>query len=174
MQNICAIFDIGKTNKKLLAFNENYEVVYEKQTNILEILDEEGDACDDLMALNLWIKKEFEVLKSMPAFTIKALNFSGYGASLVYLDQNGNAVGPIYNYLKKFPLKLKEEFWAKYNTDHTFFKTVASPDLGMLNSGMQLYWLKNHKTDLFKITKYKLLNLFKIIFNQVKNQSHFQ
>ena len=156
MQNICAIFDIGKTNKKLLAFNENYEVVYEKQTSILEILDDEGDSCDDLMALNLWIKKEFEVLKSIPSFVIKALNFSGYGASLVYLDQNGNTVGPIYNYLKNFPTKLKEEFWAKYNADHTFFKTVASPDLGMLNSGMQLYWLKNNKTDLFKITKYAL------------------
>ena len=156
MQNICAIFDIGKTNKKLLAFNENYEIVYEKQTSFTEVLDDDGDACDDLVALNKWIKKEFEILKSMPNFCIKALNFSGYGASLVYLDQNSNTVGPIYNYLKNFPVKLKEDFLSKYNTDNTLFQTVASPDLGMLNSGLQLYWLKNHKIELFKITKYAL------------------
>ena len=35
-----AIFDIGKTNKKLFLFNENYEIVLEKSTQFSEITDD--------------------------------------------------------------------------------------------------------------------------------------
>lgn len=156
MQNVCAVFDIGKTNKKLLAFNENYEVVFEKQTRFEESLDDDGDPCDNLMALTQWMTEEFESLKKNTGFKVTALNFSGYGASLVHLDKNGKTIAPLYNYLKKFPADLRTEFFEKYGPAESFFTDTASPDLGMLNSGLQLYWLKKKKTDLFKHIKYSL------------------
>ncbi len=156
MQNVCAVFDIGKTNKKLLAFNENYEVVFEKQIRFEETLDEDGDPCDDLMALTAWMKTEFEGLKSHPSFNIRALNFSGYGASLVHLNHEGKPVAPLYNYLKKFPNDLKKEFLDQYGPAGQFFSDTASPDLGMLNSGLQLYWLKKRKPEIYKQVKHSL------------------
>ena len=62
---VTAVFDIGKTNKKILAFNETFEVVYEKQTSFPEILDDDGDACDDLLSLTHWLKSEFELVKKI-------------------------------------------------------------------------------------------------------------
>ena len=43
-----AIFDIGKTNKKLFLFDEDYKIVFEKNECLTEIKDEDGDACEDL------------------------------------------------------------------------------------------------------------------------------
>jgi L-fuculokinase len=34
---VIAIFDVGKTNKKLFLFNEDYEIVWEKTTQFPEI-----------------------------------------------------------------------------------------------------------------------------------------
>jgi L-fuculokinase len=156
MQNVCVVFDIGKTNKKILAFNESFEVVYEKQTNVSEILDDEGEVCDDLLSLTNWLQTEFESVKNNPEFCVKGLNFSGYGASLVHLDHQGKPIAPLYNYLKPFPKELRKTFDEKYGPLNTFFSHTASPDLGMLNSGMQLYWLKYNKTEVFKNTRYSL------------------
>jgi L-fuculokinase len=156
MTPICAIFDIGKTNKKLLGFDQQFNLVYEKQVVIDEILDDDGEFCDNLLELNNWVREEWDLLNNSPDYKVIALNFSGYGASLVYIGANGNSVGPLYNYLKKFPKELKAEFENKYNKEGDFFKSVASPDLGMLNSGMQFYWLKKYKSEIFKKTKYAL------------------
>lgn len=148
--NVCAVFDIGKTNKKLLCFNENYEVIIEKSLVFDELLDDEGEACDDLMGIQAWILNEIKLLKSDKNYTLKAINFSAYGASLVYLDRDGKPVAPLYNYLKTYDRDLKKEFLETYNSNDDFFNITASPDLGMLNSGLQLYWLKKHKTNIYK------------------------
>ena len=34
-----AIFDIGKTNKKIFLFNEEYEIVFEQSVQLEETLD---------------------------------------------------------------------------------------------------------------------------------------
>lgn len=156
MQNICAVFDIGKTNKKLLAFNESFDVVYEHQVVFEEVLDDDGDICDDLKALTEWVLAQIEVLKSNSEFTLKALNFSAYGASLVHIGANLQPVTPLYNYLKVLPRKLKDQFLAKYGPAEDFFRAVASPNLGLLNSGLQLYWLKYEKVEFFKHVRYSL------------------
>ncbi|MFX7507197.1 hypothetical protein ABTJ37_23040, partial [Acinetobacter baumannii] len=53
---VIAIFDIGKTNKKLFLFDEQYQVVFETSTTLPETVDEDGDACEDIAALTAWIK----------------------------------------------------------------------------------------------------------------------
>ena len=39
---VLVIFDIGKTNKKLILFNCNYDVLQENSIHIPEIMDEDG------------------------------------------------------------------------------------------------------------------------------------
>ena len=48
---VIAIFDIGKTNKKLLLFNEDYKIVYEKSARFIETTDEDGFPCENVDAL---------------------------------------------------------------------------------------------------------------------------
>ena len=108
---VIAIFDIGKTNKKIFLFNEQYQIVYERSVQFAETTDEDGDACEDLKLLTDWVHSTLKEVMMLNSFNIKALNFSTYGASFVHLDTTGTPVTPLYNYLKSFPEKLSKQFY---------------------------------------------------------------
>lgn len=153
---VIAIFDVGKTNKKLLLFNEQYQVVYENSTQLDETLDEDGFACEDVQALTQWTKDSFEKIGKEKKFKIKAVNFSAYGASFVYLDEKLNVIPPLYNYLKPYSLELQNKFYKDYGGGTVVATETASPVLGNLNSGMQLYRLRYEQNEKFKKIKWAL------------------
>lgn len=155
-KNVIAIFDIGKSNKKVFLFDENYKVVWEKSVELPETKDEDGDPCEDIDLLTKWILDTWFVLKSLQEFTIKAINFSTYGASFVYVDKEGNSLTPIYNYIKTYPKSLQDSIYTKYGGEETFALKTASPVLGSLNSGMQLYRLQQEQALVFEKMKYSL------------------
>ena len=147
---VISILDIGKTNKKCLLFNEQYEVVFEKSQVLTEIVDEDGEVCEDINALTKWALESIQDVIQNPAFDVKAINFSAYGASFMYVDKEGNPLTPLYNYLKIYPENLQIAFEKKYNQDSNFYIDTASPKLGSLNSGMQLYRFKKVQPELFE------------------------
>jgi L-fuculokinase len=151
-----AIYDVGKTNKKLLLFDEQYSLVHEESIQLPETKDEDGFACEDVIALTEWVKNSFTRILENQRFDIKAVNFSGYGASFVYLDEHKNVIAPLYNYLKPYPASLQKQFYGQNGGESHFSKVTASPVLGNLNSGMQLYRLKYEKPALFDEIKYAL------------------
>jgi sugar (pentulose or hexulose) kinase len=153
---VIAIYDVGKTNKKLILFDEQYNVVYEESIQLPETKDEDGFSCEDVVALTTWIKNSFDLIQKDARFEIRAVNFSGYGASFVYLDKNKNVIPPLYNYLKPYSPALQKKFYQSYGGESQFSKITASPVLGNLNSGMQLYRLKYEKPELFKQIKHAL------------------
>ena len=140
---VILIFDIGKTNKKLLLFDEAYNMVHESIEQFQEIKDEDGFEGEDIIKLKEWMLSSFAEIMQNRAFEIKAVNFSGYGASFVLLDDNNKEITPLYNYLKPFNKGLQENFYATYGGEQELAKVTASPVLGNLNSGMQLYRIKN-------------------------------
>jgi sugar (pentulose or hexulose) kinase len=155
-QPVIAIIDVGKTNKKLFLFNEQYQIVHERSARFIETTDEDGDACENLESLRLSVFDSLQEVFQKEQFKVKAVNFSTYGASFVYVDANGNPVTPLYNYLKSYPGALKKQFYDSYGGEEKFSKETASPVLGSLNSGMQLYRIKYEKPELFKKIKYAL------------------
>jgi len=147
---VIAIFDVGKTNKKLLLFDEEYTLVHELSEQLAEITDEDGFVCEDIQALTKWVKDSFDAIVKDDRFNVKGVNFSGYGASFVYVDKTGKVIAPLYNYLKPYPKKLQDKFYTTYGGESLFAKQTASPVLGNLNSGMQLYRIKKEQPELFK------------------------
>jgi len=150
---VIAIFDVGKTNKKILLFDEHYKIVHEENVQLKETKDEDGFTCEDIGALTAWIKSVFDKITKDERFDVNAVNFSGHGASFVYLDADNNVCAPLYNYLNPYPQKLQKQFYKKYGGENFFSKQTASPVLGNLNSGMQLYLLKYEKPEIFKKIK---------------------
>src|SRR5262245_46907266 len=153
---VIAIFDIGKTNKKLFLFDEQYQILLEKTVQLAETADEDGDACEDLAALTNWVRQSIQEIMERKDIVLKALNFSTYGASFIHIDKEGRPVAPLYNYLKPLPENLQSEFYKKYGGEITFSMHTASPVLGNLNSGMQLYYLKHAKPAIFNKIHYSL------------------
>lgn len=153
---VTAVFDIGKTNKKFFLFDTDYQEVYREYTRFDPVGDEDGHPSEDLPALQNWLKVIFDGILSSRQFNITAINFSTYGASLVHLDENGKVLTPLYNYTKPLDQKIKDSFFETYGPEKEFEAATGSPSSGMLNSGMQLYWLKHTSPEIFKKIKYSL------------------
>ncbi|MEP7323547.1 MAG: FGGY family carbohydrate kinase [Saprospiraceae bacterium] len=137
-----AILDIGKTNKKILVFDQDYQVVYEQMDELNETIDEDGFPCEDLGLLISWIMDNVSAILKDPAYAIKAINFSAYGASFVFIDEAGQPIPPLYNYLKPLDQKIKDDFFNTYGGETNMALATSSPSLGLLNSGLQLFRLK--------------------------------
>lgn len=153
---VIAIFDVGKTNKKLFLFDEQYQLVFEKTARFTETVDEDGDPCEHIENLRLSVFDSLREVFSMKNFKVKAINFSTYGASFVYLDADGKPLTPLYNYLKPYPEDLHQQFYETYGGESRMAHETASPVLGSLNSGLQLYRLKHKQPAVFRKMKYAL------------------
>ena len=149
MTNVIAIFDIGKTNKKLFLFDEQYKIVWEQSDVCTQIIDEDGDPCEDIRELTEWTCRSLARITALTDVHIKAINFCAYGASFVYIDRDGKPIAPLYNYLKAYPKLLRDKFYETYGGETTFSMLTASPVLESLNSGMQLYRVKEQQPGLF-------------------------
>ncbi|MGK6350071.1 FGGY-family carbohydrate kinase [Parapedobacter sp. DT-150] len=153
---VIAVFDVGKTNKKLFLFNEQYKIVFERSARFTETLDEDGDPCENLESLRLSVFDSLHEVFRKPEFEVRAINFAGYGASLVHVDEDGKPLTPLYNYLKPYPDELQRQFYETYGGEETVAYTTASPILGSLNSGMQIYRIKYERPALFERIHYAL------------------
>lgn len=151
---VVAIFDVGKTNKKLFLFDEHYEIVFERSARFLETADEDGDPCENLESLRLSVFDSLHEVFRLDEFDIKAINFTSYGASFVYLDASGRPLTPLYNYLKAYPKALEEQLYTEYGGVEGFSLATASPALGALNSGLQLYRIQQEKPEVYEKMKY--------------------
>jgi sugar (pentulose or hexulose) kinase len=155
-ESVIAVYDIGKTNKKIILFNEEFKIVSEFEEKFEEVLDDDGFECDDIEHIEVWIKDSLNGLAQSDKYELRAVNFTTYGATLVYLDQYGKRVTPVYNYLKPIDEKIPESLYKRYGGRDEFCRRTASPALGMLNSGLQTLWLRTTKPDLYARVKYIL------------------
>ncbi|MDT0687212.1 FGGY-family carbohydrate kinase [Autumnicola psychrophila] len=153
---VTAVFDIGKTNKKFFLFDKNYKEVFREYTRLSETEDEDGYPAEDIEELRKWIKTTFDSILKKEEFEVKAVNFSSYGASFVHLDHNGEVLTPLYNYTKTIDESVSDEFYNKYGGELKVATETASPQSGMLNSGMQLYWIKKKRPEIFNEIRYSL------------------
>lgn len=147
---VTAVFDIGRTNKKYVLFDENYDIVEEFSESLPETRDEDGYPSEDIDLLTKWVQDRWKALLADERYDIKAVNVAGYGASLVHLDASNKPLTPLYNYLKPFPADLLNQFYTTYGDPTRISLQTGSPAMGMLNSGMQLYWLKYKRPEVYK------------------------
>ncbi len=153
MTETIAIFDIGKTNKKILLFDKNLNLVFEQENKFPEIKDEEGFECDDAGKIADWIIETLNRLGKSSQYMVKAVNFTTYGATLMYLDGSGKALTPAYNYLKPMPEGIAAGLYDMSGGVKEFSRRTASPALGFLNSGLQILWLKKTKPQIFSAVR---------------------
>ncbi|WP_289064339.1 FGGY family carbohydrate kinase [uncultured Zobellia sp.] len=153
---VTAVFDIGKTNKKFFLFDGNFQEVHREYVRFEEITDEDGYPTENLRALEDWVKETFDKILISNEFEIEALNFSCYGASWVHMDENGKPLTPLYNYMKPLNGDILASFYKDYGPEDELSRVTGSPKLGMLNTGMHLYWLKRTRPETFKKIRYSL------------------
>jgi L-fuculokinase len=145
-----AIFDIGKTNKKFYLFDHDLTLLLSESITLPMAEDQEGFPCEDLDLLTGWIYNTLDKALQNSNYLITKLNCSCYGATLVHLDIQDQPIRPVYNYLKPLPFDVKALFYNEVGGETEFAAATASPvnDL-LLNSGLQLYWLRKTNPEIF-------------------------
>ena len=152
-KEVVLIFDIGKTNKKILLFDRSLNIIHEEETIFEEITDDDGFPADDIDRLEAWIKDACKTFINDESYLVRGINFTTYGATLMYLDDHGKRLTPVYNYLKPMPKGIVEPLYKAQGGEEEFCRNTASPALGMLNSGFQALWLKEKKPEIFSRVK---------------------
>jgi sugar (pentulose or hexulose) kinase len=155
-EKIIAIFDIGKTNKKLLLFDYGLNCLEETERKFDAVKDDDDFECDDIVKIEQWIKDSIVKIIRSDKYDLTAVNFATYGATVAYLGEEGERLTPVYNYLKPVAEKIPERIYKRYGGQDEFCRRTASPALGMLNSGMQVYWLKSIKPEIFRKVRHIL------------------
>jgi sugar (pentulose or hexulose) kinase len=149
MTPVALIFDVGKTNKKLLLFDEQYQTCWEESIQLPETVDEDGFPCEDIALLTQWLKQSAARIRSDPRWDVRVINFSAYGASFVHLDREGRVMMPLYNYLKPYPPGILDQFYQTHGGHKTLSLQTASPLNDSLCSGLQLYRLKYERPEAY-------------------------
>lgn len=147
--DVIAVFEIGKTNKKFLLYDTHLNIVHREEKVFSETVDEDGFACDDIDGIISWMRLSVHSILRGSNYSIKALNFTAYGASLIHLDEHGNRLTPIINYLKPMTEDVLDGFYESWGGISEFCRKTASPALGMPNAGLQLLWLKKKKPSVY-------------------------
>ncbi|WP_447642966.1 MULTISPECIES: FGGY-family carbohydrate kinase [Chitinophagaceae] len=144
-----AILDVGKTNKKIFLFDRNYTIVFQKSLRLEQRLDEDGYECEDLPRIEHFLFSTLEELVRSDKYDVKAINFSGYGASLVHLAANGRPAVEMFNYLKPYPDGLIQTLLPDHDSKTKFELATCCPIQGNLNAGLQLFRIYSQKKALF-------------------------
>jgi sugar (pentulose or hexulose) kinase len=148
------VFDIGKTNKKVLLFDEHFNIVQQKEGKMPPVVDDDGFECDDIERIEQWMIESLENMVKNSGYDIVAVNFSTYGATLVFLDEDGKRIGPLNNYLKPVDENIARQLFEQYGGQDEFCRQTASPSLGLLlNSGIQILWMKKEHPERYAQTK---------------------
>jgi L-fuculokinase len=129
---VTAVFDIGRTNKKYVLFDENSQIVEEFSESLPETTDEDGFPTEDIVLLTKWVKDRWADLLENPKYDIKAVNVAAYGASLVHLDAANQPLTPLYSYLKPFPDVLLNQFYSTYGDPTRLSLQTGSPAMGLI------------------------------------------
>jgi len=143
------VFDIGKTNRKCLVFDRAYNVLLAETFDINDAKDEQGKPVLDLGALTTAMRGLLHKYLDEPALDLKAFNITTYGATIVNTDADDRPVHLPWDYLRAYDDSVLSRFDMHYGDNGQVYAKTASPRLGNLNTGMQLYLLKHQQPAVF-------------------------
>ena len=84
-----AVFDIGRTNRKAVIFDEAYRVLEIRLFGTDDATGGDGYTKLDIPTLRSQVLSIAQSLMADPRWEVKAFNFTAYGATIVNLDESG-------------------------------------------------------------------------------------
>ncbi len=142
MEKAVLVFDVGKTNKKLLVFDENLKIVDSLYTRF-DSYEKDGVFFYDMTDVKTWL---FSGIKELGAkYPIKAISITTHGATWAPLDGEGNDVMPVIDYVTPVPDSFHDDFYREMGDRKELQKSTATPDIGaLINPAKGMYFMKKN------------------------------
>ena len=147
MANYIAVLDIGKTNKKLLIYDQHLNIVNQRKEHIPEIVVDEVER-EDLDNILNWFQRGLKTYAAK--YDIRAISVSTHGAALVGLDADGNLPIPVVSYTHDPGEDFQDRFFSEFGDRNALQRSTASPHLGaLINPGKNLFFQKEYFAQAF-------------------------
>ena len=150
-----AVFDIGKTNKKIFIFDQDLNMLAGEST-IIEEHESNNIRHDNLREIEKWL------FKSLRKFTrtykdIRSISISTHGATFVCIDETGKLSVPEISYTTDPGDDFHKEFYHEFGDSKMLQQTTGTPDFNLLiNAGKGIWFASKQFPDKFRKTKYIL------------------
>ncbi len=154
MSSHIAVFDIGKTNKKLLVYDENLQLLDTATEHFPEYVDGEVHY-ERVKEMTEWYLQKLADFSS--SYDIGAISVATQGATCVCVDKNGGIAAPTLAYTTEPGEQFHAEFCARYGGTEKIQRTTATaPMSNLLNLAQHVAYQQEHYPDQFADT-YKIL-----------------
>ena len=150
MDYAIAVLDIGKTNKKLVIYNNALKQIDSIYSSFPTIKYEDLDI-EDVEGINSWF---IEGLKSMGSkYPIKVISITTHGATGVCIDKEGNPSVPVVAYTNEVDDSFHDEFYnLAGDREELQVKTATAEVKPLINYAKLLYFLKKRFPEDFEKT----------------------
>lgn len=150
-----AVFDVGKTNKKLIIYNEKLELL-ETVTEQFEEYIENGIHFEKIEEIQKWFIRRLKEFSRR--YDIGAVSVTTHGGSFVCIDENGGLPVPVVAYTTEPGEDFHRDFYAKFGgPDELQEETATAPMGSLVNAGKNLYFLKKTYPEAFDRVKWIIM-----------------
>jgi L-fuculokinase len=131
-----AVFDVGKTNKKLLIYNSDLKIVDSVYIQLEEV-PQGTEIHERLAETSEWFLNSLAEMAQR--HVIRAVSISVHGATFVCLDEKGQPVLPVLSYTTDPGKAFHDTFAARFGDPHVLQRQTCTPDmpgLGCMAKGL--------------------------------------
>jgi len=142
-----AVIDIGKTNKKVLIFDERLQIVDKAYRTFDEIVEENihYEPIDDMTE---WIKDQLRIFAA--TYSIKAISVTTHGATAMCIGRDGSLAVPPVAYTSDAGEEFRTEFYEKFgNREHLQAETATAEVGSLINLGKLIYFVQKRYPEHF-------------------------
>ncbi len=136
---VVAVFDVGKTNKKLAAYSLTFDVLDECRATIETRPWRDVDVEDTDTILD-WLRDGLATFAGR--YDVRAISISGHGATLALLDEAGELALPVISYTSEGGTEIQDEFYETYGAAKALHRETATADIGFANMAKVLHLAK--------------------------------
>jgi len=151
MNYAIAVLDVGKTNKKLVIYDDlmnQIDAIYASFPTI-----KQGNLdIEDIKSIDSWFLNSLKIMGSK--YPVKVISVTTHGATGVCLDKEGNPSVPVVAYTNEVDEAFHDEFYTiAGNRDILQEKTATAEVKPLINYAKMLYFLKKRFQKDFKKTE---------------------
>ncbi len=151
MEYAIAVLDIGKTNKKLVIYNEKMDQIDSIYSEFPTIKYEDLDI-EDIEGINTWFIAGLKTFGKK--YPVKVISVTTHGATGVCLDKNGIPSIPVVAYTNEVDEEFHDQFYELAGKRKDLqIETATAEVKPLINFAKLLYFLKKRFPDRFAATE---------------------
>ncbi|MGE4286747.1 MAG: FGGY-family carbohydrate kinase [Phycisphaerae bacterium] len=153
-QNVIAVLDIGKTNKKTALFDFDLNAVSIEKKPFGEI--PKGELmCEQPEAVYEWFMERLKAKSEK--YNVKAISITTHGVTMAAVDETGLIAAPVLSYTNEPADDFEADFYSELGSVDELQAKTATPRVGaMINSAKLVYYTKRRFPKKFAGAKHLL------------------